>query len=312
MSTRMDKYKDEYNNSEKRTERNQKIYSKVKDEDIDGLSLTNNISIIDTNTDNLDINRLRELLDERYKKNTAAEKTERDTDVSEEEVEDTKEYDLKKVIDEVRRNKSSDYDHDRFKKLREDEYEILSSLNIEKTESQETENMTPEETNLMNLIKTVTVNENAQKNANEGLDLLDDLKATDESDILEPLPMEDEPNPEPSDIDTETGKKPTLLEELERTKQISKTEIMEKLEHPLSHTEIVEMPIAEEKVQPVENTFYTGSLTIKDSDLDDFKDLEREINSNNILVKILVFIAVLIGLAIIVYLLNKYLDLGLF
>jgi hypothetical protein len=166
----------------------------------------------------------------------------------------------------------------------------------------------------MNLIKTV--NENSLKKEQieekEG-DLLDSLKGDDDTEVLEAISFEGE--------DAEkTGKKPTIVEELEKTKQLSKKELMdeyEKLED--QPKEDVEEPEEVEedndegtKEEPTENTFYTGKLQITDNDLEDFEDLKKEINSGNIFVKILIFIVVLIFIALGVYLLNKYLNLGLF
>ena len=61
-----------------------------------------------------------------------------------------------------------------------------------------------------------------------------------------------------------------------------------------------------------EETFYTGKLAIKEKDYDDFKEIQDDINSNSIAIKILIFIFVIIILGISVFVLNKYLNLGLF
>ena len=61
-----------------------------------------------------------------------------------------------------------------------------------------------------------------------------------------------------------------------------------------------------------EETFYTGKLAIKEKDYDDFKEIQDDINSNSIAIKILIFIFVIIILGILVFVLNKYLNLGLF
>ncbi len=62
------------------------------------------------------------------------------------------------------------------------------------------------------------------------------------------------------------------------------------------------------------DSFYTGSLQIKDGDLDDneFEDLQKEMKFGNIFIRILVFIIVLIVIAILVYFADKYFNLGLF
>ncbi len=61
-----------------------------------------------------------------------------------------------------------------------------------------------------------------------------------------------------------------------------------------------------------EETFYTGKLAIKENDYDDFKEIQDDINSNSIVIKILIFIFIMVILGIAVFALNKYLNLGLF
>ena len=61
-----------------------------------------------------------------------------------------------------------------------------------------------------------------------------------------------------------------------------------------------------------ENTFFTGNMKIQDKDYEDFKEIQKDIKSNSILIKLLVFIFIIIIIALIVFLLNDYLNLELF
>ena len=81
----------------------------------------------------------------------------------------------------------------------------------------------------------------------------------------------------------------------------------------------VDMPnvIAAEKIakntdEDIEETFYTGKLAIKDNDFDDFKEIQDDIKSNSIVIKVLIFIFVIIILCGAVFAVNKYFNLGLF
>lgn len=81
----------------------------------------------------------------------------------------------------------------------------------------------------------------------------------------------------------------------------------------------VDMPnvIAAEKIaknadEDMEETFYTGKLAIKDNDFDDFKEIQDDIKSNSIVIKVLIFIFVIIILCGAVFAVNKYFNLGLF
>ncbi len=62
----------------------------------------------------------------------------------------------------------------------------------------------------------------------------------------------------------------------------------------------------------VEEDFYTGKLAVTEDDLDDFKDMQDDIKSNSIFIKILVFIIILIFIGVGIYVANSVFDLGLF
>lgn len=61
-----------------------------------------------------------------------------------------------------------------------------------------------------------------------------------------------------------------------------------------------------------EDEFYTGKLAVTEDDLDDFKDMQDDIKSNSIFIKILVFIIILIFIGVGIYVANNVFDLGLF
>lgn len=305
----MDKYYKENTLEESRTTKNRDIYEKVKEEDFDKLSLTSNISILDTDTTNLDIEKLKNLLEEKYTKpkRSAPSMDEEETSTKSEDAEDTKEYDLKKVIEDAHKNKDVDYDKERFKKLRDTQYEILNSLDLNRSDEPVIEeSLTVEEANLMNLIKTVNDNSlKAKQNAED--DLMSSLKGGDDTEVMKPLDFEDDDDEDEEEVHND--KKPTILEELEKTKRLSKTEIQNKMED-LGETE--EKDSDNEKTLEETNTFYTGKLKINESDLDDFSDLQDEIKSGNWLIKGLIILIVVIIIAVIIFVLNKYLNLGLF
>ncbi len=70
--------------------------------------------------------------------------------------------------------------------------------------------------------------------------------------------------------------------------------------------------IEENSVLPDTEEFYTGNLKVDENDFDDFKDMQDDIKSNSIFIKILAFVFILVLLAGLVYVLNKILNLGLF
>lgn len=70
------------------------------------------------------------------------------------------------------------------------------------------------------------------------------------------------------------------------------------------------LPANEEKT--MENSFYTGSLEVKDNDYDDFAEIKKEMNSSGIFIKVLIAIFVIILIAVIVFVLNNQFEWGLF
>lgn len=314
MNSRMDKYKDEAEQVGSRTLKNQNIYNKIDDEDFEKINLSNNVSVLEANPNNLDINQLKELLDQKYqsKRDDSSAALEVHSEPDPIDLETTKEYDLKKVLETAHKNKDTDYDHERFKKLRETQFDILNSLNIHKDETPEpVETLTTEEANLMNLIKTVDFNaakNKAMKSESDELSggLFDDLKAESNTQALDPISFDETIIPD---------KKSSLAEELEKTKKLSRHEISEELEKIQNSSNELEKTLEDDplsKTQQLQNTFYTGKYPINEDDLEDFADLEKEMKGGSIVIKILIIILVLIVLAVGVFLLNKYLNLGLF
>lgn len=321
MNSRMDKYyKDDEVKPASRTLKNKNIYNKIDEDEYEKLNLTNNISVIDASVDDLDIDQIKKILDDQYKSQRRASVPVEDMDYIDDtdiDMEDTKEYDLKKVLETAHQNKKPDYEHDRFRKLRETQYDILKSLNLNKeSEPEIEETLTVEEANLMNLIKTVNYNAIKNKSLKGGNDeLLGDLMGSEKTEVLEPVSLDD----------TVPDKKPTIVEELEKTKQLSKKDIDMELARQESISKSVEEDDSDlesdygveeldnlSETNELANSFYTGKFQISDEDMDDFKDITSTINGGSIVIKILIMLLVIIILAVLVYLLNKYLNLGLF
>lgn len=257
MKTRMEKYYTE-NNEFKRTVKNQEIYEKVNDTEIDNFNLNNNISVIGSNKSSIDIDNLKKILDQKYsdgpkRKSLNIEPSEPKDLIFDDEEE--KEYDINVILAKAKENKNVDYNEDRFKKIRETQYNILSNLNIEKEE--EEKEITDEEKKLMTLINTITSNE-LKKDA-DPLDLLSDLKGTEDTFVV-------------------SGANDKTIEIK------SKEEFKE---------------IAENNKKPKEDSFYTASLKITEKDFDDFKDLEKDtksVGAGTVILIILVSLTFLTGI----------------
>lgn len=292
----MEKYHNSDDATESRVQKNRDLYSQSNLDIDDNLDIDNNVTLIDSNT-------LSKIINKDKDKNTTV--LDDYFDYEDEVYENTKEYDLKKIIDDAHKGKNADYESTRFKKVRESEYEILKDLNVEKKEEDETP-LSREEQTLVDLIKTVEMNA-LKRNEEKQNDLMGELIGNSDTEVLEPVNVDDE------DTDA-TIPKPTIIEELEKTKQLSRGEIVDAInkEENLENTNVDDNDDENTKEIPLENSFYTGNLSIKKHDLDDFKDLQKELKGNNLFVKILIVIIVIIVLAVGLYLCNKYFNLGLF
>lgn len=300
----MDKYYKDSGVGESRTARNRDYYNKINEEDFEDLSLTSNISVLGTNAENLSIDEIKELLNSKYEEKKRQEISDDYYSKKEtEDIENTKEYDLKKVLETAHKNKTTTYDEERFKKLRQTQFDILNSLEIEKENDVSNEKkVSDEETELMDLIKTVNLNAAKNKNKHQSDELLSELMESRTETVSVTKITEGEPD-----------KKPTIVEELEKTKQLMREDIEKELEKIEDEDEKTSKDTFEmSRTEELSNSFYTGSLSIKEKDMDDFKDLEDELNGGSVLIKVLIIILVLVGLCLAVYLLNKYLNLGLF
>ncbi|MDD2504891.1 MAG: hypothetical protein PHF21_01295 [Bacilli bacterium] len=78
----------------------------------------------------------------------------------------------------------------------------------------------------------------------------------------------------------------------------------------LSDESEIEKTLIENK--SLENSFYTGNLVVNDKDFEDFKEIQKDIKSNSVLIKILIVLFIIILLVVSTFLLNKYLNLGWF
>lgn len=182
----MDSRSNKYNSGMmSRVEKNNSLYKEINNSAIDNFDVTSNAAVIGEQNNAIDVEQIKKILDKRY--NDAPKR--RSIRIEPQEVvsrlkeEDTKEYDLTKVLEKARDEKVESYEESRAKKLRNTQFDILKNLNIEKEKEE-----TPEE-NLMNLINTITINEAKMKESEscDPLDILTDLKGDDDTQVYEKI-----------------------------------------------------------------------------------------------------------------------------
>ena len=259
MNSRMDKYA-ETPVLKSRTAKNKDLYEQIKVNEAGNYNLSSNTTILSDDISKIDIDKVKDMLDKRYRdeydKRSIEKYSDKDSEIEEKNI-DTKEYDINRILEKAKDNQNVDYEKERLKKIHNTQYDILKNLNINNQE----EVMEDTEENIVNLINTITELEmkNSKNIGNTtALDLLSDL----------------------SDSDTST---------IYKTMELDKDKISEKTSDNLDEEDLS----IEEKY-------------------DDFKELERDLNSNNIAIKIVGIVFVIILLIILVVFVNHYFNLGLF
>ena len=278
MKTRMEKYYDEENNNiALRQQKNMNLYENINDYEVEDYKIETNATVLDNNAKNIDVEKIKKILDTKYNKQPKRRSIVVDDSDYEEpniSLDETREYDINAILERARSEKEVDYEKERVKKIRDTQYDILNSLDIEGEEKNE-------HNELMDLINTITAKElevKASKKESDldPLDILTDLKGSDDTVVVDGI-REEESVGETSPI--------MSLEEADKIKP----------------------SIMENKTQDLTNT-----LQFTQSDFDDFNDLKKEVKSSRALIYIIIVIVSVILIAGIVIFLNNFLNLSLF
>ena len=319
MQSRMSKYynSDELNNENEdrvlisRSSKNKELYKEVGNLEIENYDSSNNYSVIGTADNEIDIDKVKDLLDKKYKvepKNKSIGDATQ-IDLPEIKLDETREYDINAILKKAKEQKEIDYEEERKMKLRNTQYDILKNLDIEEDEEQDDsleeiedeEKRKEQEEHLKDLIDEVDNSKTIEmeKSTDLALDILSDLKGgDDDTKEIGALDMED------SKSNTKILETKDIPKELfEETDEFTKTEIIVEDEEDEEDEED-----SLDKSDTEENSF-TDKDMFKTDDFEDFADIKSK---GNLFVKILVIIIVITILAGIVYLANKYLNLGLF
>jgi hypothetical protein len=180
----MDKYYSEKEVVGLRTKKNERLYEEINYGDLSDINLASNARVIGDNENNIDINKIKEMLEKSYYEEPKKVNPIK-VDVDEEEnVDDeiTKEYDINSILEKARLDKEVDYEKDRLKKIHDTQYDILKSLDIEKEKEEH------KKENLIDLINTI--NEKEKTRELDPLDILEDLKGSDNTVVLDGINKE--------------------------------------------------------------------------------------------------------------------------
>lgn len=296
MKTRVDK---NLNESEqyfpRRVSKNTQLYEEIKNSDLDNLEVTTNAKVIGDNNAQIDINKIKEILEKNYQDPPKRRSVKFDLPEEEEiELEKTREYDINTILEHARQEKEVDYEKERLKKIRDTQYDILKNLEIDDDEPQRAKEKTKEE--LMELINTINLNEYQNKNK--------DMEETEEEDFEDTEEYEEE--------DTEELNPLNILSDLkgdENTVVAGAKEFTEEM-RSLEEKKEEQEEINEALDETLDESFYTNSMSFSKKDFADFDDLEDE--KGSIVVKILIVIILIAIIAGIVLFLNEFLNLNWF
>lgn len=277
MKSRMDKYNltDDIN---LRTKKNQNLYDEVRNSSLEDFDLNSNVSVIDSNAEVIDVNKVIQILDNRYNSDIPKRKSIVFPETDQAEIEDvntdTKEYDINAIINKAKQGKDIDYNKDRLRKVHEAQYEILNNLDLELKRVDDNSLYKKDkeaEENLMNLINTITQIEinnknNYNKENSEALQLLSDLAET-----------------------------PEQTEEI-RNNIIEEDEIVEDKEETVEEDEINEKTI---KKLNISNNY------------DDFADIQYH-DKSSVFFKITIFVLIVLLVIGALFIVDHLLELGIF
>lgn len=296
MKTRINKYYDDTPSfAPRRTAKNNELYEEIKKSEIENFDIGSNAKVIGNNEAQIDINKLKDILEKNYQEVPKRRSLKLDIPEEEEiEMEKTKEYDINAILEKAREEKEVDYQRERLKKVRDTQYDILKNLEVEQEEpkSKAADERTKEE--LLDLIQTINLNETQNKT----------IKAIAEEEKEEEIELDEDTDTELDPLD--------ILNDLrgdENTVVAGAKEFENELKEAQEKKEKEE--IAEALDEDVDDSFYTSSMSFNKNDFADFSDLE-ESKASRILIKILIVIVFLAIIAGIVIFLNDFLNLGWF
>lgn len=279
-----------------RVNKNTSLYEDVKRSELSRVKNNTNVRIIEQNGKTIDLEKIRKYINEvnnepRSKRSVLSIPKEEKTIESKPTPE--KVYDINSVLEKARSGREVEYSSERYKKVRSDEYDILSKIKMYedvKEDIDDTPELNTEEKTIVDLINTVTVHKG-------DLNLLEELMG--EGETTKPISEEQKDLSFKDVIDKETTSESLISEKVmnENTKEFEKTK------------ELVNL---KEKMTDIDNSFYTSSMKFNKDDFEGFEELEKSVKKGSFFKVILIIILVLSILASLVIMANYVFNLGLF
>ena len=191
MQTRMEKYTDTHEDLGQRYKKNEELYKEISNKELDKYTVKTNATVLDDNGTNIDVEHIKKILDTKYNSSPKRKSIVIPEDLTEE-VEapiETKEYDINLILEKAKENEAVDYEKNRFKKLRDTQYDILKDIKLSNPSNAKEEE--PDKDELRELINTITQKELENRKQNEDpLDLFPELKGDENTVVLDGMKEE--------------------------------------------------------------------------------------------------------------------------
>lgn len=328
MSDITDKFYDIDDSIGSRTARNSELYKEINKAEIDSFDVKSNATVLGNNKNNIDVEKIKSILDTHYNETPKRRTIKIDDMPHTQEIPpilETKEYDINVILDKAKEEKQVDYNEDRAKRLRNTQFDILNNLDIDKDEyvedfdeeDEDTQSLKTSAKELEELINTITLNEQEQKELDE-----EDEEDTDEfTDTLFTSELTDEIKEQTEEITEEITEDITKITEIkEDNKQEEKldetpTDPLEMFSDLKGSEDTVILRGLSEKAEKMiedmeqstslDKSFFTKSSTFKKRDFEDYEDFSDVEKDSKPIFKILIAILVIAFIAGIIILVKS-------
>ena len=298
MRTRSEKfYQEEPTQTKSRTSKNTQLYEDIKKGELKDFNIGTNARVIGESDSQIDIDKIKEILEKNYQDTPKRRSLKFEVPEPEKvEIEKTKEYDINAILEKAREEKEIDYSRDRLKKVRDTQFDILKSLELDEEENKKASQDSAKE-ELLELINTINKNEKQKKEIQENLE--------EESTSLDPL-----------DLFTDLrGDENTVVAGAKELNPDNDETLSQPMVEGEKNTEMTSIKTETEEIknaldEELDDSFYTNSMTFKKNDFASLDD--NESGTINIIVRILIILVFLAIIAGVVLFLNEFLNLGWF
>ncbi|MEG2618682.1 MAG: hypothetical protein RR984_02860 [Bacilli bacterium] len=284
MKLRMERYDEtpSVDNTSSRILKNEEMYKSLDEVSLSKIKANDNIKVLESSSKEINIDKIK-----KYILNNSLEKPVKHTILSPDDIklasntmEETKEkiYDINSVLERARENRSTDYNEERYKKINNIDYDLISKIKCPPLTSEEevsSEELNTGERTLVDLINTISIKK-------EETSILSELMASNNEEKVLPIDLE-----------------------IEKESLASKEPLIKKIEP-------IQKPSKDDNIDKIDKSFYTSSLSFNKKDFEGFEELEKNVKKNNVFVTLLILFIIVIVAGTLLVIANYVLHLNLF